>query len=214
MRKFLPTILAAAGLLAFGSANAAFITTGGTATSRTVPAGNDFATQLAAAGLTTFVTSTSLALDTAGTITASYLGKEASFTNQFVWAGTPIFTTSGSGVDAFNTSGPTVTRSAGAGVLDFSFCSVSPARCLTNAQNASVPMNSVENIGYFITGGGSVAWLLYDDGGGTSDDNDYDDMIIRLQVASAPAVPEPATLGLLGAGLLAAGAAARRRRRA
>jgi hypothetical protein len=206
-------MLAVAGLLAFGSANAAFITSGGTMTTRTVPTTNDFATQLAAAGLTTFMTSTSLALDAAGTVTASYLGKEASFTNQFLWSGTPIFTTGGAGTDAWNTSGTTVTRSAGAGVLDFAFCSVSPTRCLTNAQNASVPMNSAENIGYFIPGDGSVAWLLFDDSSGTSDDNDYDDMIVRLQVASAPRVPEPATLGLLGAGLLAAGAAARRRRR-
>lgn len=60
---------------------------------------------------------------------------------------------------------------------------------------------------------GDTFAFFFDDGGPAFnqpfDDNDYNDMVVTV---TARAVPEPATLSLLGAGLLALGYKSRRRR--
>jgi hypothetical protein len=79
------------------------------------------------------------------------------------------------------------------------------------------PLTGCTFTGGSLAGSGNTLLLALDDGGGgrVPDDN-HDDlvMIIRISNGSFTAVPEPATLGLLGAGLLGLGFAARRRRKA
>lgn len=63
---------------------------------------------------------------------------------------------------------------------------------------------------FFFDDGGPAGGLLCDlIGVGCNDDNDYNDMVVTV---TSRVVPEPATLSLLGAGLLALGYKSRRRR--
>lgn len=86
---------------------------------------------------------------------------------------------------------------------------------VTGPENPTVPHFSLfQNTS--IAGGNQRFYLAVEDGyfGNSTtpnfSDRDYNDFIVQLDVTG---VPEPAVMGMVGAGLLALGAAARRRRR-
>lgn len=128
-------------------------------------------------------------------VTYTYVGKEAGWTNRFEAAGGSAFVTGSSrSGDSFS-----LLQNV-AGYLDFSF--------LTRAGLVDNGSNSVRSVPSFFTqrlSSGSVMIAL--DDGGAGPDSDFDDLVLRVDATS---VPEPATLAVLGAGLLFLGVIRRR----
>jgi hypothetical protein len=179
-----------------------------------------------------------ISIDDVAKVTIEYFGKEAGFnTNEFWWgqlgpygAGTwvastgvgttnpvpdPVPATPGSPITTFVVPGV-----VSAGVLPFYF-GLTDSRVGGTVPRAVPnghvdPTGTGDDLGFWFgrdngalrTSGTSV-WVLFDDSGGNQD-NDHDDMIMRISVE---AVPEPSTWMMLIGGLGLLGFMAKRRAR-
>lgn len=140
-------------------------------------------------------------------ITVQYYGAEAGYTNAFAYGGTTLFTHTGSSTfeNLSTTPGFASVGVVSAGVLDFSFLYNGAVGTLANGAN---PANSVGVANFFASvygnsqaTSGSSIWLFLDDGAGSAGSHldNHDDLLVRV---TARGVPEPATLLLLGLGLV------------
>jgi hypothetical protein len=205
--------------LAAGTAHAGFILVDGDPFSPIyspdVAWNNDFVDDLSGEGVTTYTLGASLATDSAGLVEFFYYGKEAGYDNQFLANGGAISYTTGSTPTMQNHFGAPIaipgSMVVGGGLFNFQFCSITGGGCVTNTLNASLFYSSPQSIAMSIQDYGNSAWLFWDDSGAGPDDN-HDDMLIKA-VFTPTQVPEPQTLGMLGAGLLGVWFTTRRRTR-
>jgi hypothetical protein len=217
-------LAAALGLAVSAPAQAGFFTfTGGTA--GTIPgagAVNDYLVPLfgGAASLNGYYgAQVSADIPGASALKFEFFGAEATYHNEFNFAGSELFDHAGGKIIAANLNAPLatfVTAFSGSGLLDFSFDYNNDFASVVNGAN---PNDASHTVGpnFFAScapsGPGNPAtcdsiYLFLDDGANGPDDN-HDDFLVRVSVD----VPEPSTLALFGAGLLAAGFVRRRRQR-
>lgn len=150
-----------------------------------------------------------LSTDKDGFVSFEFLFEEAGATNDFFFEFTmgdsPIFTTASTSTGA--KSGPFAVTADTA--LPFQFCTTAGgelggSKCVVNDDVTSLVTqwadDGFRSIGFLEEEPG-YSWLAFFDDSGQGNDDDYDDMIVRITFS----VMEPGTLALLGLGLIGLG---------
>lgn len=127
-----------------------------------------------------------LVVNGVGRVTFTYLGREAGFQNEFSAFSTTLFDTFTSSVG--DASGVFV---AGSGALPFTFTS----RGFDTVANDGVATTGVRLAFSELFNGGRSVLAFFDD---RTSDIDYDDMVVRIDIA---AIPLPATAWMFIAGM-------------
>lgn len=205
MTKYL---LAGAAALAFGTspAVAAATFTVGTGTDKPLIAANDFKTQLEGLGLNNLRNFAGLTLDGPAKIKVELFGSESGADDRIILPG--LTYTQGPDVPFGPVLLGTLTF---ANAADFS---IKFSSSLSGFLTEHSP--GAGEFGYFLKSSDngtavttSVLWLGYDNQLTQVDDDNHDDLVIRL---TATAVPEPAAWALMIGGFALVGLTARRRR--